>query len=196
MESNENYYNKILLWNDIANEIAYFGVQCGITNLIDYIDMNCGAVAVGEYKNVIDPDAADQFLALYAGIARKRLAFACHHVFAMGDEAKPVVKKFIADVGKNNGGFTANNVHEAYDRLGAFLLEQIPGKPSCNEVISEDVMKIIWKKGTDLFVNPWKAADSDVAIYHEIEESFINGLFENSGFGYMRNGDSYSLQSI
>lgn len=193
MESYENYYKKILLWNDIGNEIAYFGVKCGISNLIDYIDMNCGAVAVGDFEKVIDVDAAEQFLSLYAGIARNRLAYAVYHVFSMGDEAKAIVKKFISDVGRNNSGFKVANTRQAYDVLCAFILEEIPGKNSCNEIIFDDECKIIWNKKTDLFVDSWKLTESDVEVYHEIEECFINGLFENSEFEYMRNGNSYSL---
>lgn len=193
MDKLEHYYSKILLWSNLGDEIINFGMQCGITNLMDYIDMNCGAVAEGNYSNVIDPDAPEQFLSLYANIARKRFAFAVTQVLKMGEEAKPVIKNFIHDVGKNNGGFSLPNAKEGLNALCAFVLEELPGQESCNEIISVDENSIKWKKKIDLFSSDWTDAGSDVSIYRELEESFINGLFENTGFVYSVKGNVYSI---
>ncbi len=75
-DSHETLFNKLQLLNSMATQIVLFGEQCGASGLMDYVDMNCGAIPEGPYTQVVDQTAPDQFLEMYRKIAENRFKLA------------------------------------------------------------------------------------------------------------------------
>ena len=93
-------FNKIKLLSDIADHIAYYGVRCGNSQLMDYIDMNCGAVPEGDVSGIIDEDAPKQFLEMYIQIAENRFAAAVTELLKMNPQFMKPVSDFCVQIGR------------------------------------------------------------------------------------------------
>ncbi|MBQ0167700.1 MAG: hypothetical protein KBT02_11395 [Treponema sp.] len=76
MDSHEQLFAKIQLLNSMAGQIIAYGEQCGASGLSDYVDMNCGGIPDGEYVQVVDQTAPEQFLSMYQKIAENRFSLA------------------------------------------------------------------------------------------------------------------------
>ncbi|MBQ0039799.1 MAG: hypothetical protein KBS64_05180, partial [Treponema sp.] len=64
-------------FNSMASDIVAYAAQKYGQEFFDYIDMNCGAMPDGNFENVIDPSAPQQFLDLYSNMVAKRLDLSC-----------------------------------------------------------------------------------------------------------------------
>ena len=126
-EEMQDYYrsfNKIKLWNEITNQILNFGIQYTNPSLADYVDMNCGGIPEGDFEQVVDINAPQQFICMYMSIVENRFAFVVSALLS-------VTKDFLLD----------GNHKEA-----------------------------------------WEKANGDLAVFYNLEEFFLNGLFSESDF--------------
>ena len=73
-------FNRIVLLDSIATEIAVFGEKIGLKDFVQVMDMNCGALPAGSFEQVVDLDCPEQFLAMYTQIVHNRFAFAAINV--------------------------------------------------------------------------------------------------------------------
>lgn len=148
----KNQFNKILLWNEITNQIAYFTVQQGYEKLFDFLDMNCGAIPEGPYEQIVDPDCPEQFLQMYTQIVHKRFAYAVVSLLNMNEEYIRVLEDFMYRTGKEMEIPKINSVEEGEKIFKSFYLDGV------NE-------------------NVWIQAGRNISVYEQLIESFKKGLF-------------------
>ena len=104
MDSNAELFGKIRLLNSMAGQIIAYGEQCGAAGLGDYIDMNCGGIPDGEYAQVVDQAAPDQFLAMYRKVAENRFTLAVSTLV----KANPAFMKPVAEYCERDGDACRN----------------------------------------------------------------------------------------
>lgn len=178
-----NQFNKIRLLNDIANQLAYYGVQNGHEKLFDYIDLNCGAIPDGDFEQVVDLSAPHEFLSLYMNTAENRFAFAVTELLKMNPNLTNAIKDFCYRVGQDMKIESIPSITDAYNVVQAFVLDGMP----CDEtkkIDEESEDKIIWTKLIDTHEKAWNKAGGNLSFYYELQESFVCGLLEKSGYKY------------
>jgi len=178
-----NHFNKIKLLNDMANQIAYYGVNCGNANLFDYIDLNCGAIPDGDFQQVIDVSAPEQFLSLYLQIAENRFAFAVTELLKMNEGYKAPIVDYINRVGQEMKIQGIENAQQAFSVYQAFVLDGMPSDKTKN-IIENTPEKITWEKAIDTHEGSWKKAGGNLSVYYEIQEIFVNALFSQCNIIY------------
>ena len=99
METGEQLFCKIKLLNSMADQIIAYGEQCGAAGLRDYVDMNCGGIPDGEYTQVVDQSAPEQFLSMYRKVAENRFTLTVKTLI----QANPAFRKPIADYCERDG---------------------------------------------------------------------------------------------
>lgn len=188
-----NQFNKIRLLDDIANHIGAYGVQCGFKTLLDDTDMNCGAVPQGEYEQVIDPSASEQFISLYTQIAENRFAFVVTALLKANPAFMNILVEFCSRTGRELGVAGAENIRKAYEVIQEIILDGMP-RDKTREIISEDDDKIVWEKIVDTHEKSWVKAGGKVSVYYELQKCFVNGLLEESGYCYdIEDGKKFSI---
>lgn len=163
MTSGINQFNKIRLLDDIANQIGWYGVQCGNEKLMDYIDMNCGGIPDGEYTQVVDPDAPEQFLKMYTITAETRFAFAVTALLKMNTGYMNALEEFCTRIGREMQVPPVSNIQEAQEVANSFCLGGIPDDEA------KPVIQAAWKK-----------AGGELSVYYHLLECFVNGLLQTS----------------
>lgn len=188
-----NQFNKIIFLNGIANHIAVYGVQCGYKTLMDEVDLNCGAVPEGEYNQVIDTEAPEQFLSLYTQIAENRFAFVVTALIKKDEAFKKILLEFLSRTGRELGVEGAVNVRTAYEVIQQIILDGMPGDET-KKIILETEDRIEWEKLIDTHEDAWKKAGGEISVYYELQECFVRGLLEESGFNYeIKDGNIFSI---
>ena len=210
-----NQFYKIRLLNDIANQIAYFGIQNGNEKLLDYIDMNCGGIPEGNFEQVIDLSSPHQFLAMYTQIAENRFAFAVTEILKMNPQYIEILKEFLTRTGRELNifgdsssptGSTGSEEHTKsptdFSMDAIFVLFQsfiLDGMPcdGTKQILSSNENEIVWKKLVDTHESAWKKAGGNIDIYYELEKSFVSGLFEKVGITLsIENNEIFKLERV
>lgn len=158
----KNLYNKILLWNEMANQLASYAVQQGNEKLMDYIDLNCGGIPQGPFEQVVDPEAPEQFLQMYTQIALNRFAFACTALLHMNQAYLPALKDYMKRTGEQMALPPVTNAQEAQNAFNSFYLD-------------------------GNYKAAWEKAQGDVEVYHQLVQSFAQGLLGESGAEFIKN---------
>lgn len=83
----------------MADQIIAYGEQCGASGLADYVDMNCGGIPDGEYAQIVDQAAPEQFLAMYRKVAENRFTLAVSTLV----KANPAFRKPIGEYCARDG---------------------------------------------------------------------------------------------
>lgn len=174
-----NQFNKIRLLNDIANQIAYFGVQCGNEKLMDYIDLNCGGIPDGEFEQVVDLDSPHQFLQMYMQTAEKRFAFAVTSLLKMNSGYMPALEEFCTRVGREMQIPQVKNLQEAFDVVNSFYLDGMPCDDS-KKITNCSEISLTWETQEDSHKSAWDKAEGDIYVYYHLLECFVNGLLQAS----------------
>lgn len=179
---------KIRMVNDMANDIGYFAMSQGYENLMDKIDMTCGAVPEGEYEQVIDQSAPHQFLELYMHIAESRFALAVTECLRMNQAYWPAIMNYCREKGTALHPEKIRTVEAAYEVINNCILDGMP----CDETKKITIVepnRIAWEKLIDTHESAWKKAGSDVDLYYQLQTCLIEGLLGDSGFKYTNEGN-------
>lgn len=194
-EKRVNQFNKIRLLNDIANQIGFYGVQNGYETLMDKIDMNCGAVPEGDFGQVIDLNAAHEFLSLYMQIAENRFAMAVTELLRMNAAFIEPLKEFCGRVGRDMQVTGIETVQQAYEVYEGFVLDGMP----CDEtkdILESGENRIVWKKTVDTHKKAWEKAEGDENNYYLLLSLFVNGLLTHSKFRFKIEGQElFTIES-
>lgn len=179
-------FNRIRLLSDISDRIIYYAVQNGNQTLPDYVDLNCGAVPEGDFDQVIDPSASQQFLSLYTQIAENRFAFAVTELLKMNQEFMKPLKDFLHETGRSMEISSLDSPKMAFEIFQSFILDGMYSENSSEtkKIISSDENRIVWEKVSDSHEKPWEKAGGKLEVYYELQKAFVSGLLENSGFEY------------
>lgn len=178
------HFNKIKLLESIANQIGFYGVQCGNATLMDYIDMNCGGIPEGEFAQVVDAAAPLQFLAMYTKTAENRFAFAVTELLKMNGAFLEPLANSCFQAGKDMQVHAVKDADEAFKIYNSFILDGMVGEKT-KEIISKTDEKITWKKLLDTHESAWKKAGGSLDVYYRLQQSFVSGLFEESRYTYI-----------
>lgn len=194
-ERRKQQYFKILLVNDMSCDIAAFGESQGSEKLAERTDLNCGAVPVGDFEQVIDQEAAHQFLELYMNIAEHRFAYAVTELLKLNPLYMTALKNYCHDKGSAIKPEQIAGADGAYKILDMCILDGMP----CDEtksIISRDENKLIWKKNIDTHERFWVKAGGNVDIYYELQTSFIQGILEGSDLEFTNeNNEIFCLKN-
>ena len=182
------HFYKINMLNDMANDIGYFAQSQGYENLMDKIDMTCGAIPEGEYEQVIDQGAARQFLELYMNIAKNRFAVAVTECLRMNQAYWPAIMNYCREKGASLKQGKIRTAEAAYELIEASVLDGMPGDETKNVTVVE-AGRIVWEKLKDTHESAWKKAGSDVNIYYQLQNCFIQGLLGDSEFKFTNEGN-------
>lgn len=174
------HFNKIRLLNDIANHIGSYGVSCGNETLLDYMDLNCGAVPDGEFEQVIDLSSPNQFLSLYMQIAENRFACVVTEMLKMNKGYFAILSEFCNRIGREMNIDIVTDIETAFEVMESFILDGMPCDET-KEIILKETGKIQWKKIVDTHESAWKKAGGDISVYYSLQKEFVNGIFEESG---------------
>ena len=174
-------FNKIKLLSDIADQIAYYGVRFGNPQLMDYIDMTCGAVPEGDVSAIIDEDSPKQFLEMYIQIAENRFAAAVTELLKMNPQFIKPVSDFCVQVGKEMNVPPCSSIEEAFQVIDSFVLD---GFSDNKKIISRDDSKIVWEQSADNHESAWKKAGGNLSVYYELPQDFVKGLLSASNISY------------
>lgn len=174
---------KIRMINDMANDIGYFAMSQGYENLMDKIDMTCGAIPEGDYEQVIDQDAAHQFLELYMHIAESRFAVAVTECLRMNQAYWPAIMNYCRDKGKALCPENLCTVEAAYEMINNFILDGMPCDETKKVTVAEP-NRIVWEKVIDTHEDAWQKAGSDVNLYYQLQTCLIEGLLGDSGIKF------------
>lgn len=179
IEEASHHYYKLCIWNDVANQLAYYGVQCGNEMLMDKIDLSCGAIPEGPFEQVIDLAAPDQFLKLYTQIVENRFAMAVTELLNMNNQLLKPIQDFCFKVGQSLGVAEITSAEIAFSAYNDFVLDGIPDQ-SVKQVTESSAAKIAWKKLSDPHADAWEKTQGDLSVYYNLLECFVNGLFSRS----------------
>lgn len=190
-----NQFNKICLLNSMANQIGYHGVQCGNEKLMDYIDLNCGAIPDGEFAQVIDLNAPYEFLSLYMQIAENRFAFAVTELVKMNVGFKQIIIDYCNTVGRDMNIEAIESVQQAFEIVQSLVLDGMPDNQT-KKIEVETSNRIEWVKLTDTHKSAWEKAGGDLSFYYDLQQAFVNGLLTNSHIKFeIKNCSQFILYS-
>lgn len=193
ISSGENHFDKIKLLNSIANVLASFGVDCGNATLMDFIDMNCGAIPDGAYSSVVDSGAEMQFLSLYTQTAEMRFAFAVTQLLKMSGKFMNPIEKFCFDTGKSLEVGEIASVGEAFSAFDSIVLDGLPGEVT-RKIESQSDDAITWRKVCDTHEKAWARAGGDEKIYYVMLRSFVGGILSASKIEFDTDGETFTLK--
>lgn len=181
LKNMKNQFNRIMLLDEITNQLVAFGMNSGDEKFADYVDLNCGAIPQGRYDQIIDPQAPQQFLSLYTQIADKRFAFAVNRLLNLN----PAMKESLIDFCRRSGQAlnlpVVENAEQAFCSYCALVLDGLPWEQT-KEILEKNECKIIWKKIFESHETAWNGNGFDIGFYYELLQSFVEGLFFKSGF--------------
>ena len=179
-----SHFNKIKLLESIANQIGFYGVQCGNATLMDYIDMNCGGIPEGEFAQVVDTAAPLQFLAMYTKAAENRFAFAVTELLKMNGAFLEPLASSCFQAGKDMQVHAVKDAAEAFEIYNSFVLDGMIGEKT-KEITAQDDARITWKKLVDTHAPSWEKAGGSLDVYYKLQQSFVSGLFAESRYAYI-----------
>ena len=180
MQQYINLFNKIKLLDEIATQIGYYGVQCGKEKLIDYIDMNCGGIPDGDFSQVVDPAAPEQFLSMYINVAEMRFAFAVTELLKMNSAFMNALEEFCTRTGRDMQLPVVAGIDAAFETMNSFVLDGMPGAET-KKIVQKDDGVIVWEVVLDTHKAAWSKAGGDLKIYYRLVACFVSGLLESSG---------------
>ncbi|MCR5080841.1 MAG: hypothetical protein K6B17_05820 [Treponema sp.] len=184
------HFNKIKFINSITDSIAAYGVQCGLKNFTDDLDMNCGAVPEGEIDQIIDPSSPLEFLSLYTKISCDRFAMTVIQISMLHPNCKKAICSFLRDIGKQNQSDKIASPKNAVSFLENIILEGNI-EDTTKEIISSSEKEIVWKSINSMHEKSWNRFKGDINLFYELLETFINAILENTKFIFKRDGELF-----
>lgn len=175
--SNENQFNRISLFNFMANDLVNFAASKYGQEFYEIIDMSCGALPEGDFEKVIDPSAPLQFLELYTNIVINRIVFVCEKILALGPGYKAVLSDYFFKEAQGLGLENISSISDAFETFNLYVLNSMNAQSSISIIHQKDSL-IQWKQS---------GVNKNYFIYIE---DFIKGLFAGSGIKFSFSEDS------
>lgn len=183
MDIYRRHFGKILLLSNMALDIAAFGESQGIHNLVERLDLTCGALPSEEYSQVIDQSAPEIFLDLYSKMVENRFAFAVTELMKLNSAYITPLCNYCFERGKSLQPEKVTTVESAYELINTYILDGMPSV-DVKKLSVIETNKIQWEKITETHKEYWEKAGGDINVYYQLQTCFIQGLLENSGFEY------------
>lgn len=174
--NNENQFSRIELFNLMAGDLVDFASLKYGQEFEEFVDMNCGAVPVGNFETVIDPAAPEQFLTLYTTVVTKRICLVCKKILELGEGYDKVLEKYFTDQAQKLGFEKPQDIQTAFSLIHFCVLDGIPDKKTV-EAISQSKRNLVWKE------EPFNAE------YWKYIKAFVKGLFDGTGIRFSVTAD-------
>lgn len=184
--SGKSVFNKIVLQNHIATNLASYAEQCGLRNFVEALDMNCGAIPNENYESAIDPDAPDQFLSFYSHIVDNRLNFVITNMLKASSDFYAPIFDFVQRTAKNMEISGLTSAPQAFQIFQSVILDENL-TPENVQILdcSDDVvewMKIDGGEEERTSENINAASDENYKVTYLCR--FCEGLFADTGFAF------------
>lgn len=173
------HFEKIVLLSNMALDIAAFGESQGIFNLVERLDLTCGALPSDQYEQVIDQGAPEPFLELYTRMAEHRFAFAVTELLKLNPAYMTALENYCRDKGKTLKAAKLSTVEAAYELINTSVLDGMPWDDVKNVTVVE-TNRIVWKKLKETHQEAWQKAGGNLEIYYQLQNCFIQGLLDGS----------------
>lgn len=167
----------------MATDICYFVQSQGAENLMDLLDMTCGAIPPGNYGQVVDQSAPTQFLEFYSHIAEHRFAFAVTQALKFNPGFLTAIQNYCGQKGFSLKPEKLKTLEAAYEVINMTILDGMPEEDTKN-IISVEANKLVWEKIKDTHQPYWEKTDGDINLYYNLQECFIQGLLQDSGISF------------
>lgn len=141
--------------------------------------MNCGGIPDGEFSQVVDPTAPEQFLSMYTQIVENRFAFAVTGLLKMNAAFMEQLTEFCTHTGKNMQLPAVENINQAFEIFDSFILDGMPDSEN-KKILSKDEKSISWEIINDNHKSAWEKANGNVENYYNLLKCFLQGLFSSS----------------
>ena len=169
-------FRKIKIQNDLTNVLIATAKDKGLNvSALADTDEKFGSLPEGDLGNIIDPTNIHGWLQDKIAIVERRLAY---------------VAKNLTEGNADAIGASPVDGFEYYENTF------VSGMPcdGVNMIVNEDSDELMWQETVDIHKQYWDEVGANVALFYEIRNAVIEGVFDGSGLTYYSLGNgSYKL---
>ena len=176
-------YEKILLWNELTDELAKSPL-CGGQRTLSTMNAKFGQLPRGSLEHMVGESDIHDWLKSKIAIVEGRLAFLVTQTKRSDPNAVGNLKERAFAFGRNKALPSGLNAQEAFDLLDGRVLDGLPCEMT-NEVVARTESRVSWVQVEDVHSGYWTQNGGDVRDYEEIKQSFVDGMLCGTGISYV-----------
>jgi len=187
-------FRKIKIQNDLTNAIIDVAKdkELNVAPLAD-IDEKFGSLPEGDLGNIIDPTNIHGWLQDKIAIVERRLAYVTKTLTDNNPDAIGVICECAREFGVKNAVEADATPADGFEYYENTFVSGMPCD-GVNMVVNEDSDEITWQETVDIHKQYWDEVGVDVALFYEIRNAMIEGVFAGSDLSYYNLGNgSYKL---
>lgn len=187
-------FRKIKIQNDLTNAIIDVAKdkELNVAPLAD-IDERFGSLPEGDLGNIIDPTNIHGWLQDKIAIVERRLAYVTKTLTDNDPDAIGVICECAREFGVKNAVEADATPADGFEYYENTFVSGMPCD-GVNMVVNEDSDEITWQETVDIHKQYWDEVGVDVALFYEIRNAMIEGVFAGSDLSYYNLGNgSYKL---
>lgn len=182
-------FRKIKIQNDLTNAIIDVAKdkELNIAPLAD-IDEKFGSLPEGDLGNIIDPTNIHGWLQDKIAIVERRLAYVTKTLTDNNPDAIGVICECAREFGVKNAVEADATPADGFEYYENTFVSGMPCD-GVNMVVNEDSDEITWQETVDIHKQYWDEVGVDVALFYEIRNAMIEGVFAGSDLSYYNLGN-------
>ena len=187
-------FRKIKIQNDLTNALIATAKDKGlnVAALAD-IDEKFGSLPEGDLGNIIDPTNIHGWLQDKIAIVERRLAYVAKNLTEGNADAIGIICERARAFGKENAIEIGASPVDGFEYYENTFVSGMPCD-GVNMVVNEDSDELMWQETVDIHKQYWDEVGANVALFYEIRNAMIEGVFDGSGLTYYALGNgSYKL---
>ena len=187
-------FRKIKIQNDLTNAIIDVAKdkELNVAPLAD-IDEKFGSLPEGDLGNIIDPTNIHGWLQDKIAIVERRLAYVTKTLTDNNPDAIGIICECAREFGVKNAVEADATPADGFEYYENTFVSGMPCD-GVNMVVNEDSDEITWQETVDIHKQYWDEVGVDVALFYEIRNAMIEGVFAGSDLSYYNLGNgSYKL---
>lgn len=187
-------FRKIKIQNDLTNAIINVAKdkELNVALLAD-IDEKFSSLPEGDLGNIIDPTNIHGWLQDKIAIVERRLAYVTKTLTDNNPDAIGVICECAREFGVKNAVEADATPADGFEYYENTFVSGMPCD-GVNMVVNEDSDEITWQETVDIHKQYWDEVGVDVALFYEIRNAMIEGVFAGSDLSYYNLGNgSYKL---
>ena len=187
-------FRKIKIQNDLTNAIIDVAKdkELNVAPLAD-IDEKFSSLPEGDLGNIIDPANIHGWLQDKIAIVERRLAYVTKTLTDNNPDAIGFICECAREFGVKNAVEADATPADGFEYYENTFVSGMPCD-GVNMVVNEDSDEITWQETVDIHKQYWDEVGVDVALFYEIRNAMIEGVFAGSDLSYYNLGNgSYKL---
>ena len=176
-------YEKILLWNELTDELAK-SPSSGGQRMLSKMNAKFGSLTEGSLERAIGESDIHDWLKNKIALVEGRLAFLVTQSKRQDSCAVLKLKERAFAFGRNKALPAGLNAQEAFDLLDGRLLDGLPCEMA-NEVVAKTETRVSWVQVENVHGDYWAQNGGDVSDYEEIRQSFVDGMLCGTGISFV-----------